>query len=88
MLVIVWSYIYTVNIIFIKDCVQGIREEGLPVYRHPETKGNLYIKFEIEFPENGSLTEQSIVVSEYYRNIVLNVLRNAFSMVEIWWEYV
>ena len=44
-------------------CVRGIKEEGLPVYRHPDVKGNLYITFEIEFPENGQLTEQSIVVS-------------------------
>ena len=46
------------------DCIRGIREEGMPVYRHPETKGNLYIKFEIEFPENGFLKEQYIAVSD------------------------
>ncbi|XP_065913503.1 dnaJ homolog subfamily A member 2-like isoform X2 [Dysidea avara] len=45
-------------------CVRGIKEEGLPVYRHPDVKGNLYITFEIEFPENGQLTEQSIVELE------------------------
>ena len=49
---------------FITDCVRGIKEEGMPVHRHPETRGNLYIKFEIEFPESGSLTEKSIVVSD------------------------
>ena len=54
--------IYTVYNI-ITDCIRGIREEGMPVYRHSDTRGNLYIKFEIEFPENGSLTEKSIVVS-------------------------
>ena len=44
-------------------CVRGIKEEGLPVYRHSDIKGNLYITFEIEFPENGDLSEQSIEVS-------------------------
>ena len=24
---------------------------GMPVHRHPEMKGNLYIEFEVEFPE-------------------------------------
>jgi len=33
------------------------------MYRHSDIKGNLYITFEIEFPENGKITEQSIVVS-------------------------
>lgn len=46
------------------NCIRGIREEGMPVYRQPETKGNLYIKFEIEFPENGFLKEQSIAELE------------------------
>ena len=62
-LVTIRLYIYTVNDI-ITDCIRGIKEEGMPVYRHPDTTGNLYIKFEIEFPENGSLTEKSIVVSD------------------------
>lgn len=50
--------------VFITDCVRGIKEEGMPVYRHTEVKGNLYITFEVEFPESGSLTEPSIVVSD------------------------
>ena len=37
----------------------------MPFYRHPDSRGNLYIKFEIEFPPSGSLNEHSIVVSDY-----------------------
>ena len=50
------------TISLIADCVRGIREEGMPIHRHPDVRGNLYITFEIEFPESGSLNEQSIVV--------------------------
>ena len=52
--------IYVISLI--ADCVRGIREEGMPIHRHPDMRGNLYITFEIEFPESGSLNEQSIVV--------------------------
>lgn len=48
---------------FVTDCIRGIKEEGMPIYRHPEMRGNLYIKFEIEFPESGDLSEQAVVVS-------------------------
>ena len=33
-----------------------IREMGLPVYRQPGSYGNLFIKFEIDFPRKSSIT--------------------------------
>ncbi|KAJ3344311.1 Type I HSP40 co-chaperone [Gonapodya sp. JEL0774] len=33
--------------------VKSINGEGMPVYRNPFQKGNLYVKFEIEFPPLG-----------------------------------
>ncbi|CAN8001680.1 unnamed protein product [Ixodes pacificus] len=32
--------------------MKGIRGEGMPVYRDPFEKGNLYIKFDVVFPDN------------------------------------
>ncbi|GFY69897.1 dnaJ homolog subfamily A member 2 [Trichonephila inaurata madagascariensis] len=33
-------------------CIKGVAHEGMPVYKNPFEKGNLYIKFSITFPEN------------------------------------
>ncbi|GFS47339.1 dnaJ homolog subfamily A member 2 [Trichonephila clavipes] len=33
-------------------CIKGVAHEGMPIYKHPFEKGNLYIKFSITFPEN------------------------------------
>lgn len=30
--------------------IRCIREEGMPTYRNPFQKGNLFVKFKIEFP--------------------------------------
>ena len=37
------------------DSTRAIRGEGMPTFRRPEIKGHLYIKFEIQFPENSFL---------------------------------
>ncbi|KAL0620415.1 DnaJ-like protein subfamily A member 2 [Plecturocebus cupreus] len=33
-------------------CVRVVRGEGMPQYRNPFEKGDLYIKFDVQFPEN------------------------------------
>ncbi|GFU37189.1 dnaJ homolog subfamily A member 2 [Nephila pilipes] len=33
-------------------CIKGVAHEGMPIYKNPFEKGNLYIKFSITFPEN------------------------------------
>ena len=48
---------------FISGCVKGIREEGMPQYRHPDFRGNLYIHFDVEFPENSFQDEKGLQVS-------------------------
>lgn len=35
---------------------KGISDEGMPVHGSPYTKGGLFIKFDVEFPEPGSLS--------------------------------
>ena len=35
-----------------EDCIKGLSEEGMPMYKRPELKGNLYFEFEIEFPDS------------------------------------
>uniref|UniRef100_UPI00358E37F4 dnaJ homolog subfamily A member 2-like n=1 Tax=Myxine glutinosa TaxID=7769 RepID=UPI00358E37F4 len=39
------------NVIF-PGCIRGVPGEGMPQYRNPFEKGNLYVKFEVEFPNN------------------------------------
>jgi DnaJ family protein A protein 2 len=31
--------------------IKGIKEEGMPMQKHPSTKGHLYIELDIEFPK-------------------------------------
>ena len=39
----------------VAGCIRGVVGEGMPTYKRPFDKGNLYVKFEIEFPENNFL---------------------------------
>jgi len=55
--------------------------EGMPGYRRPYDKGNLYIKFEIEFPPNNFIPCDKISVSIFvvdcvFRLITLSILIN------------
>lgn len=43
--------------------VRAIPNEGMPIYRSPFEKGNLYIKFDVKFPDGDSLTEEAIKVA-------------------------
>ena len=36
-----------------------ISKEGMPIYKNPFEKGNLYIKFDVEFPENNFISKES-----------------------------
>ena len=48
---------------FWPGCIRGVVGEGMPGYRRPFDKGNLYIKFEIEFPPNNFIPCDKISVS-------------------------
>jgi len=53
-------YIYIrnkVGEVIVPGSVKGIRGEGMPIYRNPFEKGNLYIKFNVEFPANQFISE-------------------------------
>jgi DnaJ family protein A protein 2 len=43
--------------------IRAIPSEGMPIYKNPYEKGNLYVKFDVKFPENNTLTEEQISVS-------------------------
>ncbi len=51
------------NFNFLKGTIRGIENEGMPMYRNPYEKGNLYIKFDVKFPENNVLSEEAIKVN-------------------------
>lgn len=40
--------------------VKGIVGEGMPIYRNPFEKGNLYVKFDVQFPENYFINEEKL----------------------------
>ena len=59
--------IFCVIVIFLSGCIRGVVGEGMPGYRRPFDKGNLYIKFEIEFPPNNFIPCDKISVSIFVR---------------------
>ena len=42
------------------ETIHVIKDEGMPILNE-RTKGNLYIKFDIQFPKMDTATKQSIV---------------------------
>ena len=44
-----------------KKCIHG---EGMPTFKNPFSKGDLIIKFTIDFPEDGFATEDQLRVSK------------------------
>lgn len=66
LLVIAFMYALGSNeiiVYFWSGCIRGVVGEGMPGYRRPYDKGNLYIKFEIEFPPNNFIPCDKISVS-------------------------
>lgn len=53
-------YFYAV---FILGSIKGIAGEGMPHYKNPFEKGNLYVKFDVTFPDNHFTTEPNLKVS-------------------------
>ncbi len=43
--------------------IRAIPKEGMPIYKNPYERGNLYIKFDVKFPENNVFDEASIQVN-------------------------
>lgn len=39
-----------------------VRAEGMPQYRNPFEKGDLYVKFEVQFPQNNWISPEKLVV--------------------------
>jgi len=40
--------------------IRGVPNEGMPVYKNPYERGNLYIKFDVKFPEQNSISDEQI----------------------------
>lgn len=40
-----------------------VKGEGMPQYRNPFEKGDLYIKFDVQFPENNWISPEKLNVS-------------------------
>ncbi len=51
--------------------IRAIQKEGMPIHKNPYEKGNLYVKFDVKFPENNALSEDAIKVSERNELIII-----------------
>lgn len=47
---------------FFPGDLKGIKGEGMPIYKNPFEKGNLYIKFDVTFPSNNFADETKLKV--------------------------
>lgn len=43
--------------------IRMVKGEGMPQYRNPFEKGDLYIKFDVQFPENNWISPEKLNVS-------------------------
>uniref|UniRef100_I3KCP8 DnaJ heat shock protein family (Hsp40) member A2b n=1 Tax=Oreochromis niloticus TaxID=8128 RepID=I3KCP8_ORENI len=41
-------------------CIRVVKGEGMPQYRNPFEKGDLYIKFDVQFPENNWINPEKL----------------------------
>ena len=48
--------------LFYLGCVRGLSNEGMPMFRHNEIRGNLYIRIDVEFPEDQFLSDDDLKV--------------------------
>ena len=55
------------HIFMVLGCVRGLSNEGMPMFRHNEIRGNLYIRIDVEFPEDQFLSEDNLQVSSHLR---------------------
>lgn len=39
-----------------------VRGEGMPQYRNPFDKGDLYVKFDVQFPQNNWISPEKLLV--------------------------
>jgi DnaJ family protein A protein 2 len=50
--------------VIVPGTTKGVKGEGMPTYRNPYEKGNLYIKFNVEFPESYFTSSENIQALE------------------------
>lgn len=48
----------------VAGCIRMVKGEGMPQYRNPFEKGDLYIKFDVQFPENNWINAEKLNVSD------------------------
>ena len=61
-------YVYVFMLTHTLGCVRGLSNEGMPMFRHNEIRGNLYIRFDIDFPGDQFLPEDNLKVSSSVRD--------------------
>ena len=51
---------------FCSGVIRGVKDYGMPLHKHPELRGNLYVEFEIEFPESMGSKEVEVSLYSFY----------------------
>lgn len=48
-----------------------VKGEGMPQYRNPFEKGDLFIKFDVQFPDNNWISPEKLTVSTSENQLAL-----------------
>lgn len=49
--------------VYVPGSIRMVKGEGMPQYRNPFEKGDLYLKFDVQFPENNWISPEKLNVS-------------------------
>lgn len=58
---IIWRFYYFPHLFFRPGYTKTVLNEGMPISKSPQEKGNLIITFDIEFPQQLSLEQKSML---------------------------
>lgn len=56
-------YSFQLMCVCVAGCIRMVKGEGMPQYRNPFEKGDLYVKFDVQFPENNWISAEKLNVS-------------------------
>lgn len=68
-----------------------VRGEGMPQYRNPFEKGDLYIKFDVQFPDNNWISSEKLTVRPHgwegpTINLLLCLSRRVLVVCDYWYR--
>ena len=67
------SLFLSLLLLFSTGSIRVVRGEGMPQYRNPFEKGDLFIKFDVQFPSSNWISPEKLTVSNKNRPSVFVV---------------